>query len=83
MHLIIGKDKKKVEKSTAQLKADDSTASAPTAEQLRTALLALQKEPLPVSPQEKEGYFMNQVSLGEQMASQGEFLYICIVLEKT
>jgi import receptor subunit TOM20 len=61
---------------------DDATASAPTAEQLRTALLALQKEPLPVSPQEKEGYFMNQVSLGEQMASQGEFSYIYALSEK-
>lgn len=28
-----------------------------------------------MSPQEKETYFMTQVSLGEQMASQGEFLY--------
>lgn len=74
IRVITGKDKKKVEKSTAQLKADDVTASAPTTEQLRTALVALQKEPLPASPQEKEAYFMTQVSLGEQMAAQGKCL---------
>ena len=74
IRVMTGKDKKKVEKSTAQLKADDVTASAPTTEQLRTALVALQKEPLPASPQEKEAYFMTQVSLGEQMAAQGKCL---------
>jgi len=65
------------------LQADDVTASAPTTEQLRTALLALQKEPLPASPQEKEAYFMTQVSLGEQMAVQGESVHIyTMIMEK-
>jgi len=83
VRVIIGKDKKKVEKSTAELKADDVTASAPTTEQLRTALVALQKEPLPASPQDKEAYFMTQVSLGEQMAAQGESIQFCVtIMEK-
>jgi import receptor subunit TOM20 len=43
-------------------------------------LLAIQKEPLPASPQEKEAYFMTQVSLGEQMAVQGESIHICIMI---
>lgn len=65
------KDKKRVDKQTAQSNIDDSAAISPTTDQLRAALAKVQQESLPTTPQEKEHYFMTQVSLGEQLTAQG------------
>lgn len=73
LRTIAGKGKKKAGRRAAQLKADDAITFAPTTEQLRAALLALQEESVPASVQENEGYFMTQVNLGEEMAHKGEF----------
>jgi len=78
IRVIIGKDNKKVEKSEAQLEADDATATTPATERSRATLLSLRRETLPLSLQE-EGYFVTQVTLGEQTDAQGESILVRIM----
>ncbi|KAJ3754171.1 hypothetical protein EV360DRAFT_96701 [Lentinula raphanica] len=71
------KDKKRVDKSIAS-----SNASLPPdsgvvgTEELREALEQVKAEQVPVSPEQKEAYFMTQVSAGEQLALQGPMFYL-------
>lgn len=69
---FIGKDKKRIDKHAASTQSDDETATAPSTEQLRAALDKIQEEGLPTNPQQMEQYFMQQVSLGEQLIAQGD-----------
>lgn len=62
------KEKKRLDKSaTAQA---DSNGVTP--EKLREAIERLAAEETPKSPEEKEQFFMTQVSLGETLAGQGQ-----------
>ncbi|KAE9404827.1 MAS20-domain-containing protein [Gymnopus androsaceus JB14] len=75
------KDKKRVDKSIASSRAEaaaslSSSAGAVGAEELREALEQVKGEPVPVSPTDKEGYFMTQVASGEQLALQGPLFYL-------
>ena len=66
----IEKDRKRVKQSLAQ---DDGQAEALDAihAALKEALQVIQNEEAPKSIEEKEGYFMTQVGIGEQLAAQG------------
>jgi import receptor subunit TOM20 len=73
-----GKEKKKAEKTrAADLSASESaqgSSASVSADDLRTALAKIRAEELPESPEEKEGYFMMHVGLGEQLLTQGSRL---------
>ncbi|KAK0243121.1 MAS20-domain-containing protein [Armillaria nabsnona] len=62
------KEKKRVDKSIASSSAQPSAVSA---DSLREALERVKKEEVPLSPAERENYFMSQVAMGEQLALQG------------
>jgi hypothetical protein len=66
-----GKERKRVDKSIASTKEAESKAASVSLESLRAALEEVKQEQVPISPQEREGYFMVQVSQGEQLAGQG------------
>lgn len=78
--LYSGKDKKKVDKHVAQNAAASQEAAAVTDAEVRAALEKVRSETVPASPQEKEGYFMTQVNLGEQLCGQGESQRYCVLL---
>ncbi|KAF8638601.1 hypothetical protein AX17_002142 [Amanita inopinata Kibby_2008] len=67
------KEKKRVDKVVAESKestgSSDSKEISP--EVLREALEQLKNEESPQSSEEKEAYFMSQVGIGEQLATQG------------
>ncbi|KAF8345574.1 hypothetical protein F5887DRAFT_1074303 [Amanita rubescens] len=67
------KDKKRVDKAVAESKtsAGPSESNDISPEKLRDALEQLKNEESPKTPDEKEAYFMQQVSIGEQLAAQG------------
>ena len=65
-----GKEKKRVDKQTAQ---GSQSASGVSMEELRAALAVVKEEPMPSSSEEKEQYFMTQVGLGEQLCAQGAY----------
>jgi hypothetical protein len=75
--LFAGKEKKKAQKTKQALA--ESTGSAGSAsgsasvsqDDLRAALAAIRKEPIPATPDEKEAYFMDSVSAGEALLLQG------------
>lgn len=66
----IEKDRKRVKESLAQ---EDSQSEALDVSQaaLKEALQVIRNEQVPKSLDEKEGYFMRQVGMGEQLAAQG------------
>ena len=66
----IEKDRKRVKQSLAQ---DDGQAEALDAinAALKEALQVIKNEEAPKSIEEKEGYFMTQVGICEQLAAQG------------
>ncbi|PFH49247.1 hypothetical protein AMATHDRAFT_48863 [Amanita thiersii Skay4041] len=68
-----GKDKKRVDKavSESQEASSSSEPNQSSPEMLRNALAEVKNEEVPTSPEERETYFMNQVSIGEQLASKG------------
>ncbi|TFK60797.1 hypothetical protein BDN72DRAFT_904666 [Pluteus cervinus] len=75
----LGKDKKRVDKTLAQSKDASSSASAVseiTPEALRAALEQVKNEDGPKSPEEREGYFMSQVGMGEQLSLQGPAFHL-------
>ena len=66
----IEKDRKRVKQSLAQ---EDGLAAAldTTHASLKEALRVIRGEEAPKNIEEKEGYFMTQVGIGEQLATQG------------
>lgn len=74
----IGKEKKRVERSNASLKASAAAAESekqlPTDAELDAALQVVRSEDLPATPEEKEQYFMQNLALGEQLSAQGKHL---------
>jgi len=75
---IIGKEKKRVDRSNASLKASADAAASekqlPTDAELDAALQVVRSEDLPETPEEKEQYFMQNLALGEQLSAQGMHL---------
>lgn len=69
---LIGKDKKKVDKTTAQSKEQEEASKKIGPEELKAALDKVRAEEIPKTPDEKEQYFMSQVSMGEQICTQGK-----------
>ena len=67
---LIEKDRKRVRESLAQA---DSQAEAldTTNAALKEALQVIRSEGGPKNVEDKEGYFMTQVGIGEQLAAQG------------
>lgn len=72
-----GKEKKRVNKTVAEEKSQSAASdTAPSdTELLREALEQVKSEHVPSTSEEKETYFMTQVSMGEQLASQGASLF--------
>ncbi|KAG8761769.1 hypothetical protein FRC12_009345 [Ceratobasidium sp. 428] len=67
------KEKKKAAKT---VKPDDTPSAAPagrSAEDLKGMLALINAEPLPTLPGEREKYFMEQVGIGEQLLSRGQY----------
>jgi import receptor subunit TOM20 len=78
-HPILGRDKKKLEKSA---QADTSTSAPgagsgelPTAEIL-AAMNRIKDDRIPTTPEEREKYFMAQVEKGEQLCASGACTYL-------
>lgn len=71
----LGKEKKRVNKSLAQSKESlaDSSSLVITPAVLREALEQVKNEPRPAPTDDQESYFMSQVGMGEQLATQGPF----------
>ncbi|KAF9534112.1 hypothetical protein CPB83DRAFT_756005 [Crepidotus variabilis] len=69
------KEKKRLEKTMAASEKNEPTPAFTPAE-LREVLTQLKQEAPPASPEEKEGYFMSQVGLGEQLAAQGPAFHL-------
>ncbi|KAJ3807669.1 hypothetical protein F5876DRAFT_47627 [Lentinula aff. lateritia] len=66
------KEKKRVDKSVASSKASlPSSPDAVGVDELREALEQVKAEQVPISPEQKEAYFMTQVASGEQLSLQG------------
>ncbi|XP_006456742.1 hypothetical protein AGABI2DRAFT_195752 [Agaricus bisporus var. bisporus H97] len=72
------KEKKRVNKTVAEEKSQSAASdTAPSdTELLREALEQVKSEHVPSTSEEKETYFMTQVSMGEQLASQGPSLHV-------
>lgn len=64
------KEKKRVNKAAAQSQSSEEVGLTVSPEMLREAMEAIKNEPV-VPIEQREGYFMSQVSMGEQLASQG------------
>ncbi|GAW00816.1 MAS20-domain-containing protein [Lentinula edodes] len=66
------KEKKRVDKYIASSKASlPSSPDAVGVDELREALEQVKAEQVPISPEQKEAYFMTQVASGEQLSLQG------------
>ncbi|KAJ7591478.1 hypothetical protein C8J56DRAFT_564590 [Mycena floridula] len=70
------KEKKRIDKSIASSQASLVSSNTVSAAALRQALDQVKSEGIPPSSDEREGYFMNQVGLGEQLATRGEEFYL-------
>ena len=58
-------------KQTEQAKAASDAASVINAAEIKNALLKIREEEVPPTPDEKEGYFMMQVQVGDQLVQKG------------
>jgi len=70
---LLGRDKKKLDKSVTQESASSAAASdtpLPTAEIL-AAMARVKDDQVPTSPEDREKYFMSQVEKGEQLCARG------------
>jgi import receptor subunit TOM20 len=83
LHIRLGKEKKKLDKSAAQEAASAPAsgnplgdASVPTAEIL-AAMKSVQDDQVPTTPEEREKYFMAQVEQGEVLCAKGVFYAPC------
>ncbi|KAF9006688.1 MAS20 protein import receptor-domain-containing protein [Cyathus striatus] len=65
------KEKKRIQKKVSKENVASPASSPLSDDTLRSALNALKNEEVPKSPEAKEEYFMNQVSMGEQMSLRG------------
>ncbi|TFK81511.1 MAS20-domain-containing protein [Polyporus arcularius HHB13444] len=70
------KDKKKVTKQTEQAKAVSDAAVTINAAEIKSALLKIREEEVPPTPDEKEGYFMMQVQVGDQLVQKGPAFFL-------
>ncbi len=66
-----GKEKKKVTKQTQQAQAVADADSEVSAAAIKDALLKIREEEIPPTPDEKGGYFMMQVQIGDQLVQKG------------
>lgn len=66
-----GKEKKKATKTAAQSQTKSTEETGISPDDLRAALAKVRAEEVPATPEEKEQYFMNHVSIGEQLAAKG------------
>lgn len=64
-----GKEQKKAHRTAT--KTSESGTGGPSKEVLRESLEKVRNEKIPDSPEEKEQYFMQNVSVGEQLCAQG------------
>lgn len=73
VRVVAEKEKKRVAKEVEQTKKHElaEATSGITQANLREVLQQVKAEPEPRTPEEKEQYFMTQVSIGEQLAAQG------------
>jgi import receptor subunit TOM20 len=72
-HVLTGpteKERKRVNKNVEQTQKEETAPASVDTDTLREALKALKTEP-PVPMEERENYFMSQISMGEQLAAQG------------
>ncbi|KAH6914785.1 protein import receptor MAS20 [Coprinopsis sp. MPI-PUGE-AT-0042] len=69
------KEKKRVNKAAAQAQPSEEAGLTVSPEMLREAMEAIKNEPV-VPIEQREGYFMSQVSMGEQLASQGPTFHL-------
>jgi mitochondrial import receptor subunit TOM20 len=60
-----------VDKTTAQSREAQAASSQIGTEDLRAALDKVKAEEVPGTPEQKEQYFMSQISMGEQICTQG------------
>lgn len=65
----LGKEQRKVHRTAT--KTGESRVEGPSQEVLREALEKVKTEKIPDAPEEKEQYFMQNVSVGEQLCAQG------------
>ncbi|GFZ52104.1 hypothetical protein JCM24511_09877 [Saitozyma sp. JCM 24511] len=72
--------RKNIRKQHKKLAAEAETRAKEERERntkaLRAALVEIQMEDQPVSPEQQEAYFQEQVAEGEKLASQGPDLYV-------
>jgi len=69
----LGREKKKLDKSTAQEAASSAAAGGaplPT-EEILAAMVLVKDDQVPTTPEEREKYFMSQVEKGEQLCARG------------
>ncbi|KAI1786676.1 MAS20-domain-containing protein [Ganoderma leucocontextum] len=70
------KEKKKVTKQTQQAQAAAESTSEISPAAIKDALLKIREEEVPPTPDEKEGYFMMQVQIGDQLVQKGPSFYL-------
>lgn len=68
------KERLRLEKASSRAA---SAAQAGQKDQLRAAVRQMKNEPVPSGIEERESYFLNQVSLGEALSAKGPSL-LCI-----
>lgn len=69
---FLGKEQKRAHRTA--IKASGSAEEGPSKEVLREALEKVKSEKVPDSPEDREQYFMQNVSVGEQLCAQGMVL---------
>lgn len=69
---FLGKEQKRAHRTAT--KASGSAEEGPSKEVLREALEKVKSEKVPDSPEDREQYFMQNVSVGEQLCAQGMVL---------
>ncbi|TBU49006.1 MAS20-domain-containing protein [Dichomitus squalens] len=70
------KEKKKVTKQTQQAQAASEAASEVSPAAIKQALAKIREEEIPATPDDKEGYFMMQVQIGDQLVQKGPSFYL-------
>ncbi|PPQ68307.1 hypothetical protein CVT25_001395 [Psilocybe cyanescens] len=72
------KEKKRVEKAVAQNKQSElaESSSEINEQALHDVLKGIRSEAGPQTSEEKEGYFMSQINIGEQLSIQGPRMYL-------
>ncbi|PCH41486.1 MAS20-domain-containing protein [Wolfiporia cocos MD-104 SS10] len=68
------KDKKRVDKQAAA--SNQASQSSVDIEEIRAALAKIKDEEVPTTPEQRELFFMTQVSTGEQLCTQGPMFHL-------